>query len=239
MRSDEAFPFIRMKTELLCWLMQSSCSLCMQVSTLESTPAQFAWGCQSNNPINWHRRVKLAAQTSLGSCAQHVNVHLSKATLKIAKLSEILPVFFRTHLQVYSSCLGKETEWNTTALPYICWFGTYWFYLQASHVFQLFGTSLFEISYQLPLFWKLKCCFLFLIFPVERENVQKRTFTRWINLHLGKVRLTVLILRSKDTTVDRMQLIPFKIVGIWKQSWLLCIWGGLEENEGKLKLVSG
>lgn len=25
------------------------------------------------------------------------------------------------------------------------------------------------------------------LFPVERENVQKRTFTRWINLHLEKV----------------------------------------------------
>lgn len=25
------------------------------------------------------------------------------------------------------------------------------------------------------------------LFPVERENVQKRTFTRWVNLHLEKV----------------------------------------------------
>lgn len=144
-------------------------------------------------------------------------------------------MFFRTHLQVYSSCLGKETECNTTAQPYISWFGTYLFCLQASHEFQLFCKSLFEISYQFPLFWKLKCCFLVFIFLVERENVQKRTFTRWINLHLGKVRLTVLILRYKDTTVDRMQLIAFQIVRIWKQSWLLCMRGGLEENEGKLK----
>uniref|UniRef100_A0A8D0KRE3 Calponin-homology (CH) domain-containing protein n=1 Tax=Strix occidentalis caurina TaxID=311401 RepID=A0A8D0KRE3_STROC len=34
---------------------------------------------------------------------------------------------------------------------------------------------------------------------VERENVQKRTFTRWINLHLGKCKPP---LKVKDLFID-------------------------------------
>lgn len=71
------------------------------------------------------------------------------------------------------------------------------------HQFLKFPTSF-------PSSGNLKSVSLFLIFLVERENVQKRTFTRWINLHLGKVRLTVLISGYKDIAMNRLQLTSLK-----------------------------
>lgn len=59
-----------------------------KLSTLESTAAQFACGCQDNNPINWRVKPPTQNLTSLESCAQHVKTQLSKATLKTAKLRE-------------------------------------------------------------------------------------------------------------------------------------------------------
>lgn len=105
----EAFPFIRMKTKLLCWS-----SFPVHANTLESTPAQFAWGCQRNYPINWHRRVKLREWQHWRAGTAHKRLPRRSWTLKFAKLrnSFLLPFkcIYKCTAHVWSKKLNKTLK---------------------------------------------------------------------------------------------------------------------------------
>lgn len=50
-----------------------------------------------------------------------------KSYVRDCRTERFLPTSFRMHLQVYSSCLGKEIEQYTTSQLYISRFGIYLF----------------------------------------------------------------------------------------------------------------